>query len=435
MTIDLDVERSAHTGARLHAGVEIAPLPGAAVRAGVDRDRLTAGLGVRWAGAALDYAFVDGALAASHRVGLSFHFGRDVDAARIAARQAEDDALQRRLAEAFRARQAEQVDALRSRARASEAAGRFDDALDALGAASTLAPDDAGVFAAQQRCLRGKGADLESRGDLAAAAVTYELAAAADPADTAAAAGVQRCRAESDRRAKRSESLRHRFADGMDAYAAGRFVDARRAFAEVAAAVPDDRDAATMLARTNASIARRATGLVEQASRWLRTGIVDGVAPLLEQAAALDSTVAGYADARAQFARTHRAAADARPASRTPAPAAKPAPAKPELSDREIEALYRHGVDAARAQQPDAAMRYWEMVWVARPGYRNVGENLKREYLARGLEAFAAGRLEDAVAQWEKVLRVDPSDARARGYLARAQQQMTRSREILGGSR
>jgi cytochrome c-type biogenesis protein CcmH/NrfG len=48
------------------------------------------------------------------------------------------------------------------------------------------------------------------------------------------------------------------------------------------------------------------------------------------------------------------------------------------------------------------------------------------------MEAFAAGRLDEATAQWEHVLRVDPGDERARGYLERAQKQRTRSRQILG---
>ena len=69
----------------------------------------------------------------------------------------------------------------------------------------------------------------------------------------------------------------------------------------------------------------------------------------------------------------------------------------------------------------------------ARPDYREVAGYLKREYLTRGMEAFAAGRLDDAMAQWERVLRIDPTDERARGYMARAQEQRARSREILGG--
>ena len=71
-------------------------------------------------------------------------------------------------------------------------------------------------------------------------------------------------------------------------------------------------------------------------------------------------------------------------------------------------------------------------MWSARPDYREVAGYLKREYLTRGMEPFAAGRLDEAVAEWERVLRIDPDDQRAHGYLARAETQRAHSREILG---
>ena len=50
------------------------------------------------------------------------------------------------------------------------------------------------------------------------------------------------------------------------------------------------------------------------------------------------------------------------------------------------------------------------------------------------MEAFANGRLEEAVSFWERALQVDPTDERAQGYLARAVKQLERSREILGAN-
>ena len=60
-------------------------------------------------------------------------------------------------------------------------------------------------------------------------------------------------------------------------------------------------------------------------------------------------------------------------------------------------------------------------------------EYLKREYLTRGMESFAAGNLNDAVQHWERALRLDPGDEKARAYLTRAQEHLLRTREI--GSR
>jgi cytochrome c-type biogenesis protein CcmH/NrfG len=77
-------------------------------------------------------------------------------------------------------------------------------------------------------------------------------------------------------------------------------------------------------------------------------------------------------------------------------------------------------------------VRYWELVWSARPDYRQVETYLKREYLTLGMEAFASGQLEQAVGHWKRVLEMDPDDVRANGYLERAREQMARSQEILG---
>ena len=103
----------------------------------------------------------------------------------------------------------------------------------------------------------------------------------------------------------------------------------------------------------------------------------------------------------------------------------------PQLEREEIADLYRRGNAAAQAGRSDDALRYWELVWSAQPGYQQVDEYLKREYLMRGMEVFAAGRLEEAANLWEKALRVDPDDKRAMGYLARAEEQLARTREIL----
>ena len=62
-------------------------------------------------------------------------------------------------------------------------------------------------------------------------------------------------------------------------------------------------------------------------------------------------------------------------------------------------------------------------------------ELLKREYLTRGMEYFASGRLDEAMSYWERALRIDPTDERAKGYLARARTQMERTRELMGESR
>jgi Tfp pilus assembly protein PilF len=71
-------------------------------------------------------------------------------------------------------------------------------------------------------------------------------------------------------------------------------------------------------------------------------------------------------------------------------------------------------------------------VWSFDPEYERVRDHLNREYVTQGMERFAQGDLTGAIQDWEKALRVDPSDDRALAYITRAQEQLVRTRQILG---
>jgi tetratricopeptide (TPR) repeat protein len=123
-------------------------------------------------------------------------------------------------------------------------------------------------------------------------------------------------------------------------------------------------------------------------------------------------------------------------AARTPRPTSRPAAAPvapPTLSAellRELPRLYRQGLDALATGRSDDALRLLEQVVAIQPGYQQAAVILERECLTRGLEHFSAGRLEQAIAMWERALRVDPHDPKTLGYLARAHEQMARARAI-----
>ncbi|MFI5371633.1 MAG: PorV/PorQ family protein [Candidatus Eisenbacteria bacterium] len=431
---EVDLERPRDGANKLHAGMEYRWLDLAAIRVGMNGEVMTAGSSVRWHGVSVDYAFENAPLANTNRVGLSMGFGHTVDENRAASRRSEDDALERRMVEVFQERQAAQIAGLLAKADSSRAHGLYDDALEGLGVVQTLDPSDTRVAALQSRCLVEKASRLENAGDYSGAAVTFEMAHASDPSDTVSAAGAVRCRQEGDRRAARSAQIRAQFSRAMDALSADDLPEAREGFAGVLQRDPGDADAARMLARTEAVMARRAAQAVDDADRYLRAGMLDEARSAVELANTLDRRAVGLAEVTTALARAKQAvAAGNASGSGDRTGSANPAPVST-LSDREVEQLYQLGLSALKTHRVDEALRYWEHVWAERPGYRQVGDFLKREYLARGMESFAAGRLEDAVAEWQKVLRIDPRDARAQGYLDRAQKQMTRSREILGMS-
>jgi len=422
----IEIEKAPDVGARLHAGLELVPHPLMALRIGSDNGTLTAGAGMHWQDLSIDYAFVDAALSPSHRVGVTWAFGATVDESRAMAQQQEQERLQAQLAERFQQMQRDQIRELLARAEQERAAGHYEEARDALSVAVTLDPDNADARALETRCMGEQAASLERSGDLTAAAATWAQLAQRNPADTLAAAGVQRCRAESDRRAARNVEIRGDFARAMTAFAAADLAAARTGFTRVLEASPGDADAALMLRRTETAIVVRGERLLEQARHEISDGRLDAASTSLGKVRALDSRAQGLAGADAALQRARQSVRA------TPPPAARG-----ELSPqkrRDIDDAYRRGVAAMQQKRPDEAVRYFEIVWAADPRYQQVSEYLKREYLIRGLEAFSAGRLDDATAKWELALRVDPTDERVKGYLARAQEQRLRTRQILGAA-
>jgi tetratricopeptide (TPR) repeat protein len=394
LTLGMDFERAAGTGARFHSGLEVKMHPQLTLRAGTSHGALAAGTSIQWRELAFEYAYESGDLEAVHRVGISRPIGPTSGARRDAALLAEERAMLARVDAAARARLDDQVLGLMDEARAAMAGGDYDHALDLLGTVTTIAPGHPGATAAEAASLAGKAARLEQEGDFMGAALLYGRALAVAPGDTAATAGERRCRAESDRRAARSEEIRRLVSAGLDALASDRPPAARDAFARILALDPGDREAAAMLKRTERAMEARAVSPPRPARR-------------------------------SEPAPVH-AAPDSAPAR---------AAAKPKPATKEVDDLYRKGLAAMSQGRSDAALRYWELVQSLHPSYQRVAEYLVREYLTRGMEQFAAGRVEEAMGHWQKALDVDPLDERARGYMARAQTQLARTRELTGGPR
>jgi tetratricopeptide (TPR) repeat protein len=431
----LDIEKAGDVGAHLHAGAELRVHPMLALRAGLRSTGLTAGTGIAWHDFRMDYAFENNPLGDVQRVGLSYSFGATVSESRAAAQRAEEAALAERMDDAFQKRQADQVASLLSQAEALVADGRSDEALEALATASALDPDRADIRTQMVTLLRERGQQTEAAGDFAKALVSYGRALELVPGDSLSVQGQRRCQEASDQRAARSVDVRRQFVDAMTAFAGDDLIGARRGFEEVVQTDPNDEDARMMLQRTRQAIDRRVAALLEQADGATRREEFSEAGEMLAQVRGLDPTSPRLAPAEAALtrAREHKARVSAEAAAL--ARPAGPPPVVASLSTRrlrELDVIYRRGLDAMQQQKSDEALHDWELVWSEAHDFEQVADHLKREYLTRGMEAFAAGRLQDAVSFWEKALQVDPKDQRARGYLDRALKQLERTRAILG---
>jgi tetratricopeptide (TPR) repeat protein len=432
----VDIEKTIDMDARIHSGLEYAVHPLLTLRMGVSDGSLTAGTGIGWHGVAVDYTFEQNEIENVHRVGATVSFGRTVEQSRLAALEARENELRARLDASFAQRQSARVTELLEDADAASAAGRCQDALYTLSVAAALDPGNEAAARRRVDCLVELGKQAEYARDHAAAMLSYSEALAIDPGHEGARWGYDRSRAESDRLAARTEERRRQFAAAMDAFMDQRFVEARSGFSTILASTAEDEEAAEMLARTEHAIDRMAKDLVEQADRFLGWGQLNEAERAIDQAEALLPGAEGVAALRKRLARarTRAQVPDTGP-STTPTPDVPVAKVVTDEQRREAGRLYKQAIDAVSQRRSDDAIRYLELVWTIDPDYQRVADHLKREYLTRGMEFFADGELDKAVDLWERVLRVDPSDERARGYLTRAREQATRTREILGGSR
>ena len=425
MLWSFDVEKARGVSPRIHAGLELNPHPLLALRAGIDHGALTAGTGLRYRDTEIAYAFEDQVTGPTHRAGLSWRFGTAAPEAKERAARAEEERFATRLAEIERQREAERIRSLLSRAEDARRAGDVDQALSLTATIRVMDPDHELARRLEAALLAERGRALHLGGDPAEAAIAFQRSLALVPNDTAVVAALARSRAESDARARRSQEIRARFAMALEALGADRLVQARDGFAAVLAADPKDAEARSMLARSERAIAARVQDLLRRTRLMIQAGQLEPAATLLAQARELDARASGISATAASLER-------ARSESSKPGAAPSPPPSRAPYAERDLQAFYRRGVEAFEAGRADEALRYWELVWSLRPGYQRVDEYLKREYLTRGMEHYAAGRLIEAVSLWERALQVDPKDQRTIAYLARAHEQLERAREIGG---
>jgi tetratricopeptide (TPR) repeat protein len=342
-------------------------------------------------------------------------------------------------------------------ARAAHRRGDEQGVLDVLGMVRILVPEHPEARALQLEVMRERSRRQEAESDLAGAMVTLHELLALAPGDEAATADLARLRTTSDDLAARSSELRKVFDEAMDAFATGDLRTARDGFARVASHDADDREAQAMLRRVAEASRLRATGLVQQARSLAQAGRYDEAEALLAEARDSDPEVEGLRAAseqvaqgrqeeeyeRRRLARERARVAELAALAGQTGGGAAPAAALSAAERQELATLYQRGMTLMDQGQADEALRHWELVWSSDPEFEQVAAYLQEEYLNRGMEAYAGGRLADAVAIWENALRVAPDDQRTRGYLERARQQLARIRELqeqdaavgVGGSR
>ena len=269
----LDFEKSSKSEAMTRVGLESTVLEVLALRAGWNDGGWAAGAGVRWKGASVDYVLEENEIDTVHRFGLSYGFGLSVEESRQAELRAEEERLRARLAESFETRQNERIAELLRSATTHLETKSYDEAMQIVAAVLALDPGHEQARALQVECFKRQGAELERAEDFANASILFRRALAIDPEDATALAAHDRCRAESARRAARSEHIRELFDASLDAFSTGKLRKAEDQLRAILELTPEDEEAKTLLRRTRVAIDARARNLLEQANRVLEAGL------------------------------------------------------------------------------------------------------------------------------------------------------------------
>jgi tetratricopeptide (TPR) repeat protein len=448
-----DMEKTAEMDMDYHLGGEVGLRDILFLRGGMNRSELTFGFGITYMGMTVDYAFEDNPLDPVQRLGLGISFGSSASARETAYLAEQEKQRRKQMTAALQQRDDQQVADMMSAAATARAAEDYVQALEIMAMAQMMQPDSEIVKANIVELEHLRGLQLEDQGDLVSATVVWRQILAEDPDDTVAREALTRLDERQNEISLRTTELRDLYNDSMDAFAMGDLVLARDGFRSLMAADSTDVQSADMLDRLEEAFHTRARASLDQAQIMAVAGRYDEAEAALYSAVDDWPAVPGAREVRQDietrrdqelYAEEQRRQEQARAREMASLLGERPAAgarvdepnagALTAEQTRELDGLYRQAMQRVDQNKTAEAIRFWELIWSRSNSYRDVSDLLCQEYLTRGMEAFAAGDLPLAVAEWEKALRVNPQDTRAQGYLQRAYKQQDRIKAIRNDS-
>ncbi len=419
-TLDLavDYDRPQFADSRLSVGGEFSYRNLYTLRAGYDSERFSVGLGGRWRAYALDYAFRSGGeLGASQFLSFSWYFGESLKSRRDAqARQRQQEIEEARM-EAVESWRSEQAMRALEDLRGHLAGGAVDRAEQDLARARGFGVAESELSDFEEILKKKRQQQQEQL----------------------LADQLRQSQAQSAERAVR-EAL------GQDDP-----LRARLALENLQRVAPDhpmlsrlSQDVEAILAGAVAAAASEATA-AERAGDWERA------LRAWSEVARLDPTDPGPAAAQARWRAELEAARTDSEQARAQADRARRQLQREETYTQALERYAQGDLDGAEtlckkvlAADPShrKAAELLRRIQLRREGPRRLSgaeeEEVRKAYLA-GLTRFTEGDYEGAIAQWEKILQIDPGNQGARNNIAEAKARMESLRknknEPEGGSR
>jgi len=273
------------------------------------------------------------------------------------------------------------------------------------GEAEGLKTDIRTRLASAAGSLLNKAADAEAKNALGEAVNNYQALLAIDPENARAKRGLSRANSAIDATRRKAEK----------ALAAGLLTDARAAYRKLLVYLPDDPDALTGLRSAEDAIKLELARLIRDAEESFGTE---------------DYTMAAHNAGRALELDPENREASAlkeKIRSRTT-----------ELVEkyvREGDSQLSDGLREKAADSYEAALTFDPDNKAAKAGLNKARqtqaaqgseEEIRRLYL-QGVEHYTQGELEQAIAAWRRLLRIDPGNEKAASSIKRAQEKMRQS--------
>ncbi|MCH7549405.1 MAG: hypothetical protein IH969_07720, partial [Candidatus Krumholzibacteriota bacterium] len=242
--------------------------------------------------------------------------------------------------------------------------------------------------------------------------------------DTEAMALVSKCQLRIEENADRSQMIASVLRSAIDRYADGRYVEAEAGFQEVLRMDPENRLAAEYEYKSRTNVQNAIHRLVLRSRSLAERGQYGSAIASLEEALRLQPNGNIKADLLVLRQRQRDAAASTKAS--TALRKTRPPSSERTAISKALENRYESGLRHLEKGDFDRAARDLLEVWTVEPRYRNVSDVLTRSYLFMGMKVYSEERYEDAIRIWEKVLAIDPGNAKAQRYLRKTREEAGR---------
>jgi len=441
----MDVDVPDRAAPRVGAGVEMTYRELLALRVGFDRAAPTFGFGVTWRLLRLDYALSDHAtLEHSNRFSVQLRMGRGVAERRLVRERERENEVSTQLARQLEEREGQERLRARSEAEAAFAARRFEDALRAYRRALALDPNDeaaqAGAAAAEREVALASAETLLRSGAAGEAAAALQAIVQRWPDETRATHALGEARAALERTADRGRQIQALLKQALGHFAQNDLVAADGALQELLRLDPTHEVARELADRVQVGRGSQGTQALAKARAAAARHDFQSALERLAEARRLLGAEAEFARLQAEWTASRDGASHTEDtASRAPQLRPQPNPSAPARrgpsvqQQRELQRRYQAGLEAFGRGDFQDAIRSWRAVWVEWPEHPSVAEYLIKAYLYEGIALYSNGKYEAAIELCNRVLEIDPTNAKAKRYLQRMLEEKAELQQIGGG--